>query len=659
MFSASKTSKPSSANWIDDVFSTYLYTGNNSTQTIANGIDLSTKGGLTWVKARNVAGESNWLFDTVRGPGYGLRSDTTNGQANNQSVYNQTFLTNGFSFNSVYPEINASGNTYASWTFRKQPKFFDVVTWTGNGVQGRQISHSLGSAPGFIIVKRTDAGSSNWPTYHRSLGASYTTLLNLTDPAYNTRDDWVNSGGTPTAPTSSVFYVSGGYDVNANGGTYVAYLFAHDAGGFGTAGTDNVISCGSFTTDANGQATVSLGYEPQWVLVKNTAVSSSGTAVSWNITDNMRGMPVGGVDPRLFANTAGAESTTYDWVSPTATGFVITPNVSSGDTYANSNYIYIAIRRPMNPPTTGTSVFTPYEYYGSGPFSNNLSVTTYPVDAYLTAYENSGTVDGNWFSDRLRGTKGSNTTTTSAETTVDVSFAQMNGVTFSNVNNTPGNYDTSKYVMYLLKRASTFFDEVCYTGTGSATTQAHNLGAVPEMLIAKRRNSVNSWYVYYKQDSTTYKKIYLEQTSAASNLSSGDFNNTLPTSTVVSLGSTGVNVSSNTYVMYLFATLPGISKVGSYTGTGTVTQTINCGFGAGGARFALIKRTDSTGDWYVFDSASGFTSSDSPYKKINTTNTRTTGNNGCYADNTGFTLTTNASATVNVDGGSYIYLAIA
>jgi hypothetical protein len=59
-----------------------------------------------------------------------------------------------------------------------------------------------------------------------------------------------------------------------------------------------------------------------------------------------------------------------------------------------------------------------------------------------------------------------------------------------------------------------------------------------------------------------------------------------------------VNGSGDTYVAYLFASLPGISKVSSYTGTGADLN-VDCGFSAG-ARFILIKRTDSTGDWYVW-----------------------------------------------------------
>ena len=83
MFSSNTSQVASSAaNYIEDVFSTYLYTGNNTSQTITNGIDLSGKGGLTWLKCRNIASTYNLLFDTARPQEYGLSSDLTNAQIN-------------------------------------------------------------------------------------------------------------------------------------------------------------------------------------------------------------------------------------------------------------------------------------------------------------------------------------------------------------------------------------------------------------------------------------------------------------------------------------------------------------------------------------------------------------------------------------------------
>jgi hypothetical protein len=241
--------------YIEDVFSTYLYTGNGSTQTITNGIDLAGEGGLVWIKGRSGA-TNHRLFDTAQGATNFLESNST-AQQQSSGVSLTSFNSSGFSIGASSP-VNTNSDTYCSWTFRKAAKFFDVVTYTGNGTAGRTIAHNLGSAPGCIIVKKL-SNADNWGTYHRSLGATQRVLLNLANAASANSGYW-----NDTEPTSTVFTVGSGTFVNETGETYVAYLFAHDAGGFGDAGTDNVVSCGTFTTDGSGNATVSLGYEPQW-----------------------------------------------------------------------------------------------------------------------------------------------------------------------------------------------------------------------------------------------------------------------------------------------------------------------------------------------------------------------------------------------------------
>jgi cytochrome c peroxidase len=76
-------------------------------------------------------------------------------------------------------------------------------------------------------------------------------------------------------------------------------------------------------------------------------------------------------------------------------------------------------------------------------------------------------------------------------------------------------------------------------------------------------------------------------------------------------GGTSTNESGKNYIAYLFATLPGVSKVGSYTGNGS-SQTIDCGF-TSGARFVLIKRTDNSNwSWYVYDTARGIVAGNDP-----------------------------------------------
>jgi hypothetical protein len=628
--------------YIEDVFSTYLYTGNDSNRSINNGIDLSTKGGMTWIKVRDYGFFDHALFDTVRGSGNYLKSNSTSANTN-QTTSLTSFNTNGFSLGTdPFGNVNASPYNYASWTFAKAPKFFDVVTFTAGTSTNRRISHSLGSVPGFIVVKVTSATGS-WYCYHRSLGRSKYVRLNAT----STESAYTNFWGT-SDPTTTDF----GVDETAlfnSGESVVAYLFAHDAGGFGLTGTDNVISCGSFTTTTSPD-TITLGYEPQWVLIK-----SANSATNWYIFDNMRGIPTGGLDSRLMPNLSAAESTDANYLDLTATGFTSNFQSIFGD---GINLIYIAIRRgPMKVPTDATKVFAPVTRTGSGT-TTTVTSTISPTDLIFSTNRDrvASTINGFW--DRLRGASlylNSNTTGAEVSNPSINGFDVQNGVRMTG--NLPTNGNSYPYVDWNFKRAPGFFDEVCYTGTGVARTINHNLAAVPELMIVKDRTpGGNEWIVYA---SPLGNSAYLQMNrDYAATTSNPIWNNTTPTSSVFSVGTAGdVNGSGNTQVAYLFATCAGVSKVGSYTGTGT-TQTINCGFTAG-SRFVLIKRTDSTGDWYVWDSARGIVAGNDPYLLLNSTAAEVTGTDYIDTAATGFEISSTAPAAINANGGTYIFLAIA
>jgi len=621
--------------FIENLFSTFLYTGNGSTQTITNGIDLSTKGGLVWMKSRSAA-TNNFLFDTSRGALNELNSNTTEEQT---SLANSltAFSTSGFTLGSA-AGINVNAATYASWTFREQAKFFDVVTYTGTGV-ARTISHNLGSVPGCFIIKRTDGGGTLWAVYHRSLGATRDIFLNTNASAGTTTTLWNN-----TAPTSSVFSLGTLGAVNASGGTYVAYLFAHDAGGFGLSGTDNVISCGSYT--GNGSVTgpvVTLGYEPQWLLVKN----STGTG-DWNLIDNMRNFVVGGADAELNPNLSNAEST-GTFVSPTATGFQINTDIS-GYNASGSTYIYIAIRRgPMKVPTSGTQVFSPK---GLVTLTSGQTVTTgFVTDMSIAKFN--GTQE--WLlSDRLRNTVLYPNTTDSEGALYGTAgprpFDVQDGFKSSGV--------SGSYALWGFRRAPGFMDVVCYTGNGGTGTRAieHNLGVAPQLLIVKSRSNSAAWVVGNTATSWP-NRLTLNDASVIS--ASDIFSSTPPTSSVFNVrrASGDVNETGWTFVAYLFATVAGVSKVGSYTGTGTTNQ-INCGFTTG-ARFVLIKRTDATGNWHLYDSGQGIVAGNDPYFLVNTADGQFVGTDYVDTYSAGFELSNTAPLGLNANGGTFIFLAIA
>ena len=633
-------------NYIEEVFSTYLYTGNFSTQTITNNIDLSGEGGLLWIKNRTSAG-SNILFDTARGADNLLQTNQTDAQFNSVG-YMSTFNSNGFGLVSNYP-TNTNGNSYVSWTFRKQKKFFDVVTYTGNGTSSQTINHNLGASPGCIITKRTDS-TGNWTTWHRSFADTKTYIyLNTTAASVN-----VPSADAMTVSSTSFTVGSNQVFGNGSGFVYVAYLFAHDAGGFGLAGTDNVISCGSFTTDGSalGQ-TVNLGYEPQWVLTKESA-----DVRDWYINDTMRGLPVGGQGSYLEPNTSDAETIGNPTLNLTSTGFYQTGNG------ANATYIYIAIRRgPMKVPTVGTSVFSPVlqTNVGAQPFAVTAG---FPVDSALY-----GQVAG-WgvnfiFSDRLRGaTNLLLTTSTNSEATNNSTYGPSISRLDSNTQFKDGMTNTVSVIYWMMRRAPGFFDEVCYTGTGSVGNAiTHNLTVAPELAIFKGRAGTvgaSNWSVFTQFASTNYVRAFLQLTDVGTTFlyTNNAGIASVPTATTITVDNvSNLNNGSTTYVAYLFATCAGVSKVGTYTGNGS-SQTIACGFAAG-SRFVMIKRTDSTGDWYVWDSARGIVAGNDPHLSLNTTAAEVTTDDSVDTDNSGFIVNQDAATNVNVTSATYIFLAIA
>ena len=628
--------------YIEDIFSTYIYRGSGANRTITNGVAVSS-GGLVWIKDRSVAG-NHILQDTTQGTTTYLSSNTTSVAQSSGGVYVTSFSSSGFNLGNG-AAVNTNGDDIVAWSFRAQPKFFDIVTYTGNG-SVRTIPHNLQSVPGCIMVKRIVGGASDWYVQHRSLGPTFDIFLNSTSAAIGSSNAW-NS----TSPTSTVFSLGLDSNVNLNGATYVAYLFAHNAGGFGASGSENIISCGSFTGSSTPSATT-LGYEPQWILYKQ-----SNSVAQWNLVDNMRGftniaaqVAGNGYSAGLFPNTTGVESIRDD-MGTAATGFATQGNSAS------NTYIYIAIRRgPMKTPTAGTQVFAPA--------GNNISgfiTTNFTVDSLWDGFT-LGSATNSAVADRLRGVETTYgdiqygpylRTSNNSATAATLSATQnWNNIGYTNAN--AGN----NTCQWAFSRAPGCFDIVCYTGIGAAgaTAISHNLTVVPQMMIVKSLNDARAWGVYQSTLANT-DVLYLESTQAK-DTGMITWGSTTPTSTQFYVGNTfTTNGSGVNYVAYLFATLAGVSKVGSFTGTAAL-QTINCGFTTG-ARFVLIRRSDSTGDWYVWDSARGISSGTDPYLLFNSVAAQVTGTNYVDTTSTGFQVTAAASTTVNISAATYIFLAIA
>ena len=614
---------------ISGLFSTHLYLGNNTSTAINNGINLSGKGGLVWTKNRDDT-QTHFISDTERGATKLLSPNNTDAQET-QSSSLTSFNNNGFTVNNLY--VNNNGDDYVSWTFRKQPKFFDVVTYTGTGpasaANEQQVSHNLGVKPGLIIIKRTD-DTGNWWVFTDVIdGTNDYAYLNSTNAFGNSSNN---------VPTTSVFNVGG--VLNTSSATYVAYLFANNNsdGGFGPDSED-IIKIGTFASNSSGDASVTnLGFEPQWLMTKR----HDGTS-NWALMDIMRGYNDSLWNP-LYADANNAESSIASTRGfPTSTGFEF-----DGQLSASANYIYMAIRRGgMATPTVASEVFSIDTKGSSAPYFDSNHI----VDMALVK---SAGATGDWYNyARLMGEKYLATNTTAAEANAsEAGFDFMDGHIDSDWGGTNAH-------SWMWKRAKGYFDVVAYTGTGAAQTINHNLGAIPEMIWLKRRDTANfEWIVYHKGlnggTSPEDYVLYLNTTNTEADVAYWD--DTAPTSTtfrVSGFGQTGAN--GGTYIAYLFATVAGVSKLGSYTGNGS-SQTIDCGF-TNGSKFVLIKRMNDTGHWQIWDTTRGLVDGNDTRLILNGTGANLTGYDMIDPHNSGFSVPT--SNDTNENNKTYLFYAIA
>ncbi len=613
------------AKFVENIFSVNVYTGNGSDDhNIVNGVDLSGEGGLVWIKDRGNSNTNHSLYDTTRGVNKRLISHKTDANATVPNMLD-SFNSNGFTLgqDDSSGDVNTNNNSYVAWTFRKAPKFFDVVGYTGdNSGSARNIAHSLGQAPGMIIIKRySDAGYS-WKVWHRSLSNGYSLSLNSTDaqdtsggvPIFSNNDQQTSTHFQLPATNGNVNFF------NANGVSYIAYLFGHDTS------SDGMIQCGSVDIDGSNNATVDLGFEPQWFLGRTYT-----SAADWEIHDTLRGWSEGRL--RKIQNDTNAETNynaKYNWA--TNTGFQ-----TSGYFSGSQSLLYVAVRRgPMQTPTSRASVFEVDERQSADP----NYITTFPVDMAINPTTAGGNVR---LTSRRLGNK---------KLLVDNAGSLEGGDSGQDYAHNDGVnlVDSSSYIAFMWRRAPKFFDYVRYDGNGSNRTIEHALGVTPEMIWVKNMTAYGQdWGVYYG-DATDYLKLNSDAATADDNTF---WNDTAPTSTVFTVGThDSVNKNTNDHIAYLFATLAGISKVGTFSHTNGSSTDVDCGFSSG-SRWVLVKRTDSTSDWYIWDTERGLVSGNDGYLVLNSTAAEVT--NQDYIDplNSGFQIASGFTT------GSYMFYAIA
>ena len=680
-FGISGSASASATLYADDLISADLYEGTQNSITITNDLDLSTEGGWVFRAPRN-SGGTNYGWTS---------SDTNNGvqkrfwpipgtnalATQNDSI--TAFNTDGYTFGSNLYE-NESGVKHVGHSFRKAPGFFDVVTYTGSSDSSQLVPHNLGSAPGAVMIK-SNSGS-DFAMWHRA--------GNGTSGDGYFYFDKINSQNTPafssTATDIRVYSSDFGIDANANGTVYTAFLFAHDDESFGENSDESVVYCGSFEKSSSGGSIheISLPWEPGIVYAKCTD-QNSGEKAYWYILDHMRGFSVyHHANLHTNAHSGGfrnEENKNYVGWYPRSDGFVLNTNSNGSYQGMVGTIAFIAFRRPGHrPPASAADVFKVHKQ-STGSSAPGLINYGFSPDLVLFKKYNSNSNNNLpiWV-DRVRGQEKRLDSTSQSPQYEDSGALEFDRQTGISIDSDASSLYSNgfSYRHYVWKRAAKFFDALYWIGTGSTRTIPHNLQVKPEMIIVKNLlynvNGGVNWMVWHKDIGDSLLNLnnnnaWLNSGPSSTYGGTGSGTSTgaefiaNSTDSVIGVGSAfPVNGNGQPYVSYLFASLDGVSKVGSYTGQASgsyVADTL--GFTP---KFIMIKAADRTGDWNVFDVERGLTVGGTSAEAValNTTDneTQTGETDAIRATTTGFTVNTGSASTdINENGKKYLYYAIA
>jgi hypothetical protein len=323
-------------------------------------------------------------------------------------------------------------------------------------------------------------------------------------------------------------------------------------------------------------------------------------------------------------------------------------------------------------------------YTGTGvvqSISNAVNNVSFQPDLVWIKSRTPGATNHALFDSSRGVTKYLSSNTTTAETTLAQSLTALNADGFSlGTDTTLVNASANLYVAWQWKaggaavsntqgtitsqvsaNTTAGFSVVTYTGTGVNATVGHGLGVAPKMVIVKRRTTAGaSWLVYHANAGSPPQNNFLSlNLTDAVSASALPWNNTAPSSTTISLGTSGgTNNITDTFVAYCFAEIAGFSKFGSYTGNGLADGPfVFCGFRP---RFVMVKAAiGGTGDWQILDSSrSTFNPSDARmWADLAQVELSNTGGNTDFTSN-GF-KTRNVNGDANASGVTYIFAAFA
>jgi len=426
-----------------------------------------------------------------------------------------------------------------------------------------------------------------------------------------------------------------------------------------------------------------LGDSGTWFLSADPgAESGDGTAVWYNWSDDAQGKLFPALNVNYFTyvdvHNFGQDSTFAG--NLTAGGNADANGIGDFKYTVPSGYLALCAANLPDPGINPNAGQTPEDYFntvlytGDGTSSNAITGVGFQPD--WTWLKGRSVAYTHGLYDSVRGaTEKLSSNLTNAEATSANGLTAFNSDGFTLGSDAGTNQSSATYVAWNWKAGGTAvsntdgsitssvsaspesgFSIVTYTGTGatsSGVTIGHGLGATPEMIIGKRRDSTDNWSTWHKDLGGNYG-IWLDLTNARNSAMWDGYTNF--SSTVFSPPDlTYGNVSGATYVNYLFTSIDGYSKVGSYTGNGSTDGSfVFTGFRPA---WVMVKRTDSTGNWTVYDNERLGYNVDNEQLYPNLSNAEGTSTHLDLLSN-GFKWRT-SDASRNASGGTYIYLAFA
>lgn len=627
-------------------YETVTYTGYDQPRTVEGTFAPD------WVMSANRTNDGPiHVCDSLRG------KDLMFTTGENKSIPHNAISLNDTGFNRLSQSYNNLGNMYIAWMMRQRDGLFKMTEYTGDGSAARNVAHGLGTTPALVIIKST-SHNGNWNMFYH--GSDHGLQLNHDRVQYTGKytktSEWTDNTISlhPTGMTEMDHH-------NRSGVKYIMYAWANN---------DEHMTHGTFTSTGSTDKFVYTGFKPKMIIMKTTSLITNslifdtarpGKYLRPSLVSKEQNSNVRLTDTGFILNEGNANTTEYAYFAFGDDGIVDT-NVKTLSTQDQPDPI---IGKPQK-------YFHAFRYNGTGEVGRLVSGLEFQPDLVWIKNQTVQNQSHLWM-DSAQGPEYSirpnQTWPRNQDTKID--YFTPNGWKIGT--GVTGTNDLgSTFISYAWKKSPTAgFDIIEYTGTSTNDSSGnnsfhrelqHNVGGKVEFMIVKGLDRTSSWYIYHKDitDPNHAFNFAPEALGTGSNNRWGDLS--LWNANQISLGNNyDVNGTTEKFVAYMWRSVPGFSKVGTYTGNSLADGPfLNLGFKPA---FIMIKRKTGNYHWEVVDTArwpiNGRHGNLNP--GVGGTGTGVWGASaGPYSFANGYKLTNMTNnPTWNSSGQEYVYIAFA